>query len=53
MDGRKWAGYNPAVEARWITDEELERVRSQGKASRRMVGDGRKRYEGGKVEARL
>jgi hypothetical protein len=43
-DGRKWAGYNPAVEARWITDEELGRVKSRGKASETMLRDGRKRY---------
>ena len=50
-DGRKWAGYNPAVEARWITDEELGRVKSRGKASEKMLVDGRKRYEIG--QARL
>ena len=50
-DGRKWAGYNPAVEARWITDEELGRVKSRGKASEKMLVDGRKRYEVG--QARL
>jgi sterol carrier protein 2 len=53
IDGRKWAGYNPAVEARWITDEELGRVKSRGKASLKMLGDGRKRYVIEGKEARL
>jgi sterol carrier protein 2 len=48
-DGRKWAGYNPAVEARWITDADLERVKSRVKGSIKMV-EGRRAFKG---EARL
>ena len=44
-DGRKWAGYNPAVEARWISEGDLERVRSKVKGSRKMV-EGRKAFKG-------
>ena len=44
-DGRKWAGYNPAIEARWITDNDLERVRSQIKKSFKMV-EGRTPFKG-------
>lgn len=44
-DGRKWAGYNPAVEARWIADGDLDRVKSRGKASIKMV-EGRKAFKG-------
>jgi hypothetical protein len=51
-DGRKWAGYNPAVEARWTTDAELERVRSRLKNSTYML-KGRKAYTGDGAQARL
>jgi hypothetical protein len=44
-DGRKWAGYNPAVEARWIADGDLERVKSQVKGSSKMI-EGRKAFKG-------
>ena len=44
-DGRKWAGYNPAVEARWIDDSDLERVRSKFKGSKKMI-EGRKAFKG-------
>ena len=44
-DGRKWAGYNPAVEARWISDSDLERVRSKVKSSAKML-EGRPAYRG-------
>lgn len=44
-DGRKWAGYNPAVEARWISETDLERVRSKLKGSRKMA-EGRKAFKG-------
>ena len=50
-DGRKWAGYNPAVEARWTTDQDLERVRSRTKNSAFML-KGRKAYNG-ESQARL
>ena len=50
-DGRKWAGYNPAVEARWTTDADLERVRSRSKNSAYML-KGRKAYTG-ETQARL
>jgi len=50
-DGRKWAGYNPAVEARWTTEADLERVRSRSKNSAYML-KGRKAYKGD-PEARL
>jgi hypothetical protein len=49
-DGRKWAGYNPAVEARWITEGDLEKVRSQTKGSNTMI-EGRKVFKG--EQARL
>jgi hypothetical protein len=45
VDGRKWTGYNPAVEARWITQADLDRVKSPSKPSRKMV-EGRKPYSG-------
>ena len=44
-DGRKWAGYNPAVEARWISETDLERVRSKVKKSPKMA-EGRKPFTG-------
>jgi hypothetical protein len=44
-DGRKWAGYNPAVEARWISETDLERVRSKVKGSSKMA-EGRKPFKG-------
>jgi hypothetical protein len=44
-DGRKWAGYNPAVEARWITQADLDRVKSRSKPSQKMV-EGHKPYQG-------
>jgi hypothetical protein len=44
-DGRKWAGYNPAIEARWVDDEDLERVCSKSKGSKKMV-EGRKPFKG-------
>lgn len=49
-DGRKWAGYNPAIEARWISQADLDRVKSPSKASKKMV-EGRKAYQG--EQARL
>jgi hypothetical protein len=50
-DGRKWAGYNPAVEARWTDENDLERVWSRVKGSKKMV-DGRKICKG-EDQARL
>jgi hypothetical protein len=44
-DGRKWAGYNPAIEARWIGDGDLERVKSKAKGSDKMT-EGRKAFKG-------
>ena len=44
-DGRKWAGYNPAVEARWLTNDDLQRVMSRKKVSQKMLED-RERFEG-------
>jgi len=49
-DGRKWAGYNPAIEARWITQADFDRVKSPSKGSNKMV-QGRKPYQG--EQARL
>jgi sterol carrier protein 2 len=49
-DGRKWAGYNPAIEARWIAEGELEKVQSKSKGSDKMV-EGRKVFKG--EQARL
>jgi hypothetical protein len=50
QDGRKWAGYNPAIEARWITQADLDQVTSPSKGSKKMV-EGRKAYRG--EQARL
>ena len=50
-DGRKWAGYNPAIEAKWLADGDLERVRSRAKGSVRMT-EGRKPYKGD-LQARI
>ena len=47
-DGRNWAGYNPAIEARWLNDGEINRVRSVNNRSEYML-KGRKRAS----EARL
>jgi len=44
-DGRKWAGYNPAVEERQTTEADLERIRSSSKNSAYMV-KGHKAYTG-------
>ena len=44
-DGRKWAGYNPAIEARWITSGDLEKVKSQKKGSIKMI-EGRNAFQG-------
>jgi len=52
-DGRKWAGYNPAIEARWIAEGDLEKVRSQKKGSNKMI-EGRKPFQGDRPQhARL
>ena len=52
-DGRKWAGYNPAIEARWITEGDLEKVQSQKKGSIKMI-EGRKAFQGDRPQpARL
>ena len=48
VDGRNWAGYNPASEARWLDDAEINRVRSVKDRSDYML-KGRKRAS----EARL
>ena len=47
-DGRKWAGYNPAVEARWLTEEQINQVRSK-KARSEFIMGGRKNP----IDARL
>ena len=51
-DGRKWAGYNPAIEARWITQQDLEKVKSRKKASDRML-KGWKAHNGDSKASRL
>jgi hypothetical protein len=50
-DGRKWAGYNPAIEARWISSKDLDRVKSRTKASLKMT-QGWNPYQG-EGQARL
>ena len=50
-DGRKWAGYNPAVEARWISPADLDRVKSRIASSLKMV-EGWEPYQG-EPQARL
>jgi sterol carrier protein 2 len=49
-DGRKWAGYNPAVEARWISKSDLDRVKSRANSAK--MQEGWKPYQG-ETQARL
>jgi hypothetical protein len=51
-DGRKWAGYNPAIEARWITSGDLEKVKSQKKGSIKMI-EGRDAFQGDRPQKAL
>ena len=47
-DGRKWAGYNPAVEARWVSDADVEAVKSRIKPSLKML-EGRQPFRGARL----
>jgi hypothetical protein len=50
-DGRKWAGYNPAVEAHWITEADLSKVKSRKQSTR--ILQGWKPYNGTAQQAHL